>query len=74
MVEAGLATQFSYTVNAKRMLELYLNYAQFGSRLYGASVEHVGVPVGAADGGVAPAGPCPPRPRRRYRPEWECSP
>jgi monofunctional biosynthetic peptidoglycan transglycosylase len=34
-LEAVLATQFSYTVNAQRTLELYVNYAQFGPRLYG---------------------------------------
>lgn len=35
-LEAGLATQFSYTLDDRRMLELYLNYAQFGPGLYGA--------------------------------------
>lgn len=34
-LEAGLSTQFSYTLSDQRMLELYLNYAQFGPGLYG---------------------------------------
>ncbi len=34
-LEAALATQFSYTLDDQRMLELYLNYAQFGPGLYG---------------------------------------
>lgn len=34
-LEAGLATQYSYTLDDQRMLELYLNYAQFGPGLYG---------------------------------------
>lgn len=34
-LEAGLATQFSYTLSDQRILELYLNYAQFGPKLYG---------------------------------------
>ncbi len=34
-LEAGLATQFSYTLSDQRVLELYLNYAQFGPKLYG---------------------------------------
>ena len=34
-IEAVLATQFSYTLSPQRTLELYLNYAQFGPRLYG---------------------------------------
>jgi monofunctional glycosyltransferase len=46
-IEAVLATQFSYTVSAPRTLELYLNYAQFGPRLYGvcaASWYYFGTP------------------------------
>jgi monofunctional biosynthetic peptidoglycan transglycosylase len=35
-LEAGLATQYAYTLDDKRVLELYLNYAQFGPGLYGA--------------------------------------
>lgn len=34
-VEAGLATEFSLTLSPKRILELYLNYAQFGPEIYG---------------------------------------
>ncbi|MDQ0276547.1 monofunctional biosynthetic peptidoglycan transglycosylase [Arthrobacter silviterrae] len=34
-VEAVLATEFSLTLSAKRVMELYLNYAQFGPHLYG---------------------------------------
>lgn len=34
-LEAGLAAEFSFTLTPKRMLELYLNYAQFGPKLYG---------------------------------------
>ncbi|PSS44087.1 transglycosylase, partial [Arthrobacter woluwensis] len=34
-LEAGLATEMSLTVPAKRVLELYLNYAQFAPKLYG---------------------------------------
>ncbi|MDQ0869016.1 monofunctional biosynthetic peptidoglycan transglycosylase [Arthrobacter sp. V1I9] len=34
-VEAVLATQFAYTLSDQRILELYLNYAQFGPNLYG---------------------------------------
>ena len=46
-LEAVLATQFSYTVSPARTLELYLNYAQFGPRLYGvcaASWYYFGTP------------------------------
>ena len=32
-LEVALATQFSYTLDDQRMLELYLNYAQFGRPL-----------------------------------------
>jgi monofunctional biosynthetic peptidoglycan transglycosylase len=35
-LEAGLATQYAFTLDDKRVLELYLNYAQFGPGLYGA--------------------------------------
>lgn len=34
-LEAGLAAELSLTLSPKRILELYLNYAQFGSNLYG---------------------------------------
>lgn len=34
-LEAGLAAEFSFTLTPKRILELYLNYAQFGPKLYG---------------------------------------
>lgn len=34
-LEAGLAAEFSLTLSPKRILELYLNYAQFGPDLYG---------------------------------------
>ncbi|MFJ3957937.1 transglycosylase domain-containing protein [Arthrobacter sp. NPDC090010] len=34
-LEAGLSTELSLTVPAKRVLELYLNYAQFAPKLYG---------------------------------------
>ncbi len=34
-IEAGFATQFAYTLTDQRVLELYLNYAQFGPRLFG---------------------------------------
>jgi monofunctional biosynthetic peptidoglycan transglycosylase len=34
-IEASLATHFAYTLTDQRILELYLNYAQFGPRLYG---------------------------------------
>ncbi|MDQ0825402.1 monofunctional biosynthetic peptidoglycan transglycosylase [Arthrobacter sp. B2I5] len=34
-LEAGLATEFSLTLPPKRILELYMNYAQFGPHLYG---------------------------------------
>ena len=34
-LEAGLATEFSLTLTPQRMMELYLNYAQFGPKLYG---------------------------------------
>jgi monofunctional biosynthetic peptidoglycan transglycosylase len=34
-LEAGLAAEFSLTLSPKRILELYLNYAQFGPNLYG---------------------------------------
>ncbi|MGO4470352.1 transglycosylase domain-containing protein [Arthrobacter sp. M-10] len=34
-LEAGLSTEFAYTLTPKRVLELYLNYAQFGPKLYG---------------------------------------
>jgi len=34
-LEAGLATELSLTVPSKRVLELYLNYAQFAPKLYG---------------------------------------
>lgn len=35
-VEAGLATEMSYELPDQRVLELYVNYAQFGPHLYGA--------------------------------------
>ncbi|WP_223979562.1 transglycosylase domain-containing protein [Arthrobacter sp. NicSoilB8] len=34
-LEAGLATEFSLTLTHQRIMELYLNYAQFGPKLYG---------------------------------------
>ena len=34
-MEAGLATEFSFTLTPQRIMELYLNYAQFGPKLYG---------------------------------------
>ncbi|MCA4131647.1 biosynthetic peptidoglycan transglycosylase [Arthrobacter sp. M4] len=34
-LEAGLAAELSLTLSPKRILELYLNYAQFGPNLYG---------------------------------------
>lgn len=34
-LEAGLAKEFALTLPPKRILELYLNYAQFGPKLYG---------------------------------------
>jgi monofunctional biosynthetic peptidoglycan transglycosylase len=34
-LEAVLATEFSFILTDKRILELYLNYAQFGPKLYG---------------------------------------
>ncbi|MDP5226133.1 MULTISPECIES: transglycosylase domain-containing protein [Arthrobacter] len=34
-LEAGLSTEMSLTVPSKRVLELYLNYAQFAPKLYG---------------------------------------
>lgn len=34
-IEAGFATQFAYTLSDRRVLELYLNYAQFGPKLFG---------------------------------------
>ena len=34
-MEAGLAAEFSLTLSPRRILELYLNYAQFGPNLYG---------------------------------------
>ncbi|MDQ0618063.1 biosynthetic peptidoglycan transglycosylase [Arthrobacter globiformis] len=34
-LEAGLASQLSLVLTDKRILELYLNYAQFGPKLYG---------------------------------------
>jgi monofunctional biosynthetic peptidoglycan transglycosylase len=34
-LEAGLATEFSFVLTDKRILELYLNYAQFGPHVYG---------------------------------------
>ncbi|WOI85977.1 transglycosylase domain-containing protein [Rhodococcus qingshengii] len=34
-IEAVMATQFSLTLSDKRIVELYLNYAQFGPQLYG---------------------------------------
>lgn len=34
-LEAGLATEFSLTLTPQRIMELYLNYAQFGPKLYG---------------------------------------
>jgi monofunctional biosynthetic peptidoglycan transglycosylase len=34
-IEAGLSMQFAYTLTDQRILELYLNYAQFGPKLYG---------------------------------------
>lgn len=30
-----MATEFSYSMSVQRILELYLNYAQFGPGLYG---------------------------------------
>lgn len=34
-LEAGLAYELSYSMPPKRLMELYLNYAQFGPHLYG---------------------------------------
>lgn len=34
-IEAGFAMQFAYTLSDQRVLELYLNYAQFGPKLFG---------------------------------------
>lgn len=34
-LEAGLATEFSLTLSHQRIMELYLNFAQFGPTLYG---------------------------------------
>jgi len=34
-LEAGIAMEFSFILSEKRILELYLNYAQFGPKLYG---------------------------------------
>jgi monofunctional biosynthetic peptidoglycan transglycosylase len=34
-LEAGLATELSLILSDQRILELYLNYAQFGPKLYG---------------------------------------
>lgn len=34
-LEAVMATEFSYSMSDQRILELYLNYAQFGPGLYG---------------------------------------
>ncbi|WP_427007177.1 transglycosylase domain-containing protein [Pseudarthrobacter sp. H2] len=34
-LEAGLASEFSFILTDKRVLELYLNYAQFGPHVYG---------------------------------------
>lgn len=34
-LEAGLSTEIAFTLTPKRELELYLNYAQFGPKLYG---------------------------------------
>lgn len=34
-IEAAFATQFAYTLTDQRVLELYLNYAQFGPKLFG---------------------------------------
>ena len=34
-LEAGLATEFSFALSPQRVMELYLNYAQFGPKLYG---------------------------------------
>lgn len=34
-IEAVLATQFSLTLSDQRVMELYLNYAQFGPQIYG---------------------------------------
>ncbi|WP_421093809.1 hypothetical protein [Pseudarthrobacter sp. CC4] len=34
-LEAGLTAEFSFTLTPKRILELYLNYAQFCPNLYG---------------------------------------
>lgn len=34
-LEAGLATELSLTLTPQRIMELYLNYAQFGPKLYG---------------------------------------
>ncbi len=35
-VEAGLASEMAFVIDDRRMLELYVNYAQFGPTLYGA--------------------------------------
>lgn len=46
-LEAVLATQYSLTLSDQRIMELYLNYAQFGPRLYGicaASWYYFGTP------------------------------
>ncbi|WP_245934629.1 transglycosylase domain-containing protein [Arthrobacter psychrolactophilus] len=34
-LEAVVATEFSYTLSDQRIMELYLNYAQFGPTIYG---------------------------------------
>jgi monofunctional biosynthetic peptidoglycan transglycosylase len=34
-LEAGFAFEMSYSMSPRRMLELYLNYAEFGPKLYG---------------------------------------
>jgi monofunctional biosynthetic peptidoglycan transglycosylase len=34
-IEAGFATQFAVTLSDQRIMELYLNYAQFGPKLFG---------------------------------------
>lgn len=35
VVEAGLAVELAFFVDDRRMLELYVNYAQFGATIYG---------------------------------------
>jgi monofunctional biosynthetic peptidoglycan transglycosylase len=34
-IEAALATEFAFSISDARLLELYVNYAQFGAGLYG---------------------------------------